>query len=81
MTRQGWYAVLCLHVTWLLWAGVIKGLGVMLPTLMEQFTAQTWLIGWMIAIAVGVADVTGRSPYTTNNSQLFHSGYLTSKFC
>ena len=44
--RQGWYAVLCLHVTWLLWAGIIKSLGVMLPTFMEQFYRSD-MADWM----------------------------------
>ncbi|XP_022081535.1 monocarboxylate transporter 13-like isoform X2 [Acanthaster planci] len=43
--HRGWYAVLCLHADWLLWTGVVKGLGVMLPTLRVQFAAETWMIG------------------------------------
>ncbi|XP_071788695.1 monocarboxylate transporter 12-like [Asterias amurensis] len=57
--RRGWCAVLCLHVTTFLWVGNIKGLGVMLPTLTEQFTAQTWLMGWMVSIVAGVVCLTG----------------------
>ncbi|XP_038069324.1 monocarboxylate transporter 12-like [Patiria miniata] len=56
--HRGWYAVLCLHVNWLLWAGLLKGLGVMLPTLKEQFTAETWMIGWLIATINGAASFT-----------------------
>ncbi|XP_038073186.1 monocarboxylate transporter 12-like isoform X2 [Patiria miniata] len=58
-SRQGWYAVLCVHVSWLLFAGLIKGLGVMLPTLKEQFATDTWLIGWMIAIISGTGNLLG----------------------
>ena len=57
--QQGWFAVLCLHLNWLLWAGLTKGLGVMLPTLIVQFAAQTWLIGWMVAIVIGVSSFAG----------------------
>ncbi|XP_038066802.1 monocarboxylate transporter 12-like [Patiria miniata] len=55
-----WHAVLGLrlHVDWLLWAGLLKGLGMMLPTLKEQFTAETWMIGWLIATFNGAASFT-----------------------
>ncbi|XP_038075503.1 monocarboxylate transporter 12-like [Patiria miniata] len=58
-SRQGWCAVFCLFVSWLLWSVILKSLGVMLPTLQEQFAAQTWLIGWMISIINGVIYVSG----------------------
>ncbi|XP_038061035.1 monocarboxylate transporter 12-like [Patiria miniata] len=58
-TRHGWYAVLSLHVCWLLWTGLLKGLGVMLPTLQEQFRSHTWLVGWMVAIISGVINFIG----------------------
>ncbi|XP_038066413.1 monocarboxylate transporter 12-like [Patiria miniata] len=57
--RQGWCAVLCLHMTWLFSTGLIKGLGVMLPSLVEQFSAPTWVIGWMVTIVSGVVCFTG----------------------
>ncbi|XP_071803118.1 monocarboxylate transporter 12-like [Asterias amurensis] len=55
----GWFAVMCLLLDWMLWVGVIKGLGFMLPTFKEQFEVQTWLIGWMVAIVVGVINFAG----------------------
>ncbi|XP_038073901.1 monocarboxylate transporter 13-like [Patiria miniata] len=58
-SHQGWYAVLCLFVSYVLWVWLIKGLGVMLPTLQEQFAAQTWLVGWMLSIITAVICVTG----------------------
>ncbi|XP_038054380.1 monocarboxylate transporter 12-like isoform X1 [Patiria miniata] len=58
-SHQGWYAVLCFFVSFVLWSWVLKALGVMLPTLQEQFVAQTWLVGWMIAIINAVSCVTG----------------------
>ncbi|XP_038071499.1 monocarboxylate transporter 13-like [Patiria miniata] len=56
---QHWFSVLCLFMDWFLWAGLIKTLGVMLPTLQEQFVAQAWLIGWMIAVVDGVIKIAG----------------------
>ncbi|XP_038065005.1 monocarboxylate transporter 12-like [Patiria miniata] len=58
-SHQGWFAVLCLFASYFLWVLLIKGLGVMLPTLQEQFAAQTWLVGWMVSIITAVICVTG----------------------
>ena len=70
--RRGWIAVACLNVTWMLWTGTIKGLGLMIPSLMEQFTAQTWLIGWMIAIVIAVINISGNlSSVKISSSFLF----------
>ncbi|XP_022081213.1 monocarboxylate transporter 12-like isoform X2 [Acanthaster planci] len=57
--HQRWYAVLCLHVSWLVGVSLFKGLGVMLPSLTDQFSAETWMVGWMVAIVAGVAGLTG----------------------
>ncbi|XP_022104124.1 monocarboxylate transporter 12-like [Acanthaster planci] len=57
--NKGWYAVLCVHVDWLLWTGLLKGLGVLLPTLQEQFTADTWMIGGLIATVTGAGSFAG----------------------
>ncbi|XP_022104082.1 monocarboxylate transporter 12-like [Acanthaster planci] len=54
--QVGWFAVLCVHVEWLLWAGLIKSLGVLLPTLQEQLTADTWMIGGLIATITGAGS-------------------------
>ncbi|XP_038071628.1 monocarboxylate transporter 12-like [Patiria miniata] len=58
-SHQGWCAVLCLLVSYLLWVWLLKALGVMLPTLQEQFATQTWLAGWMLSIITAVICVTG----------------------
>ncbi|XP_022104112.1 monocarboxylate transporter 11-like [Acanthaster planci] len=58
-SNAGWYAVLCLHVNWLLLTGLLKGLGVLLPTLQEQFTADTWVIGGLIATITGAGSFAG----------------------
>ena len=38
--------------------GMIKSLGVLLPELREQFTAQTWVIGLAISLIPGFGVVT-----------------------
>ncbi|XP_038072429.1 monocarboxylate transporter 12-like isoform X2 [Patiria miniata] len=58
-SHQDWYAVLCLFVSYLSWVWLIKGLGVMLPTLQEQFATQTWRVGWMLSIITAVICFTG----------------------
>ncbi|XP_022104111.1 monocarboxylate transporter 12-like [Acanthaster planci] len=57
--NAGWCAVLCVHVDWLLWTGLLKGLGVLLPTLQEQFKADTWMIGGLIATITGAGSLAG----------------------
>ncbi|XP_033645060.1 monocarboxylate transporter 11-like isoform X2 [Asterias rubens] len=56
---HGWVAVLCLFVTRAARATLFKGLGMMLPTLQEQFSTSTWLIGWMVATTEVGAQVGG----------------------
>ncbi|XP_071795883.1 monocarboxylate transporter 12-like [Asterias amurensis] len=46
---HGWIAVLGLFTSRLAWNVLVKCLGMMLPTLQEQFVTSTWLIGWMVA--------------------------------
>ena len=46
---HGWIALLGLLTTKVAWCNLVKGLGMMLPTLQEQFVTSTWLIGWMVA--------------------------------
>ncbi|XP_071790755.1 monocarboxylate transporter 12-like [Asterias amurensis] len=47
---HGWIAVLGLFIIKVAWNIISKGLGMMLPTLQEQFLTSTWLIGWMFAL-------------------------------
>ncbi len=47
---HGWMAVLGFFASKMAWVILVKGLGMMLPTLQEQFATSTWLIGWMVAI-------------------------------
>ena len=53
---RGWIAVLCLFTTKMALAVLVKGLGMMLPSLQEQFVTSTWLIGWMVAfVSAGIS--------------------------
>ncbi|XP_038072899.1 monocarboxylate transporter 12-B-like isoform X2 [Patiria miniata] len=56
-TRVGTQFSVCLSA--MLWMWFIKGLGVMLPTLQEQFATQTWLVGWVLSIITAVICITG----------------------
>ncbi|XP_022100073.1 monocarboxylate transporter 12-like [Acanthaster planci] len=51
--------VLCMHISMMLWTGLTKALGVMLPTLREQFSADTWIIGGLIAAVSATAGFAG----------------------
>ena len=53
-------AVLTFWTDCFVWVGIVEGLGVMLPTLQTQFETKTWIIGWMIAMTIGVSGLTGR---------------------
>ncbi|XP_071798847.1 monocarboxylate transporter 12-like [Asterias amurensis] len=57
--RGSWFAVICLLVSMFMWIGIIKGQGIMLPTLTEQFTTEAWLTGWLMVIVSGSIYLTG----------------------
>ncbi|XP_071798844.1 monocarboxylate transporter 12-like [Asterias amurensis] len=57
--RGSWFAVLCLLVSWLMWVGGLKGLGIMLPTFTEQFTTETYLTGWLMVLVNGSIYLSG----------------------
>ncbi|XP_022100068.1 monocarboxylate transporter 12-like [Acanthaster planci] len=69
---QGFYIVLCMHISTLLWAGLIKGLGVLLPTLRDQFTVYTWMIGSLIAAVSAMAGFA--SPLSALLNGIFGTG-------
>ncbi len=51
----GWVAVLTGWTVNVIWALFLKGLGIMLSTLQEQFGITTALTGWIIA-ATGITS-------------------------
>ena len=57
--RRGWLVVASAHVAIMMWDRDTKALAVLLPTLKEQFNAETWMIGWLIAGVSTVLELTG----------------------
>ncbi len=57
---HGWIAVLGLFTTKAVLAVLVKGLGMLLPILQEQFVTSTWLIGWMVAFVEAGAELSGK---------------------
>ncbi|XP_038053066.1 monocarboxylate transporter 2-like [Patiria miniata] len=57
----GWaWAVLgACHLAFFLWEGLCKGLGVLLPTLTEQFNTETWPVGWAIGLMLAARGLSG----------------------
>ena len=57
---SGWSWIIAAgtFVAMFLETGMIKSLGVLLPVMREQFTAQTWVIGLAISMSPGFGAVT-----------------------
>ena len=57
---SGWSWIICIGASFatFLETGMIKSLGVLLPELREQFTAQTWVIGLAISLIPGFTVIT-----------------------
>ena len=53
-----WIISVGVFVGMFLETGMVKSLGVLLPDLREQFTAQTWVIGLAISLIPGFGVVT-----------------------
>ncbi|XP_022094025.1 monocarboxylate transporter 12-like isoform X2 [Acanthaster planci] len=53
---RAYFVLLALHVTYILFAGTSKGLGVLLPTLKEHFDTHTWLVGSIISLVMTTMD-------------------------
>ena len=56
---RGCSIVLLAFAVNLLYSFILKCMGVLLPTLTEQFTTDTWVIGVMVEIMATAGDVTG----------------------
>ncbi|XP_022085897.1 monocarboxylate transporter 13-like isoform X4 [Acanthaster planci] len=59
LDANGWFTVLTSFSNVVLWGGIYKSLGVLLPTLTEQFTDHTWLTGVAISFMGLAADISG----------------------
>ena len=55
----GWAAVLAMWARTFAWMGIVKGVGVMLPTLQQQFDTETWIIGWITSMLFTVSGLIG----------------------
>ena len=68
--RKGrWTAVLALWVRSFVFSGLPKCLGLMLPTLQEQFQTQAWVLGGITAQITVFAGLSGN--YTLDSSLTF----------
>ena len=72
---HGWIAVLGLFTSKLAWNILLKGLGMMLPTLQEQFDTSTWLIGWMVAFVNAGGYFAGKHDRVCFGNTTFSSNY------
>ena len=59
--RAGLVAILTMWTRGVLRVGILKGLGLMLPVLQDQFATKTWVIGWIVAMVVAFGGVGGKS--------------------
>ena len=57
--RAGWIAVLTLWVRAVVWMWILKGIGIMLPTIQEQFDSTTWVMGWISSLFIVVSGFIG----------------------
>ncbi|XP_038044230.1 monocarboxylate transporter 11-like [Patiria miniata] len=55
--QAGWVAVLTMWTRGVIRVAMLKGLGMMLPTLQDQFGTTTWAIGWMTSLIVAVGGL------------------------
>ena len=56
---DGWAWIVCAgaFVALLLETGMVKGLGLLLPALREEFSAYTWVIGLIISLVPGFGAI------------------------
>ncbi|XP_038066813.1 monocarboxylate transporter 12-like [Patiria miniata] len=57
--KVAWIAGLALWTRNFMWPGVLKGLGIMLPTIQDQLGAATWTMGWISSLITVVAGISG----------------------
>ena len=59
-TWRGCFLILMYFTYAMIWEGVYKSLGVLLPTLRDQFTTQTWIIGIVTSVLGVSSSISGR---------------------
>ncbi|XP_038045211.1 monocarboxylate transporter 11-like isoform X2 [Patiria miniata] len=55
----GWLVVASVHIAFLLWGGVIKSVGVLLPALSDMYACDVWILGWIIAAMCSANNIAG----------------------
>ena len=67
-TDSTWSWLVCMgsFFTTLLEIGMVKALGVLLPSLQDHFDSQTWLIGLIISLVPGFGAITCKLKYCYN---------------
>ncbi|XP_038056042.1 monocarboxylate transporter 11-like [Patiria miniata] len=55
--RGGWVSLLTMWTRGVTRMAILKGLGMMLPTLQDQFGTTTWVIGWMTSLMIGMGGL------------------------
>ena len=58
--RAGLVAILTLWTRGVLRVGILKGLGLMLPVLQDQFVTKTWVIGWIVSTIIAFSGVASK---------------------
>ncbi|XP_038051283.1 monocarboxylate transporter 12-like isoform X2 [Patiria miniata] len=58
-SRNGSFITLLFFTTEVVWGCLAKSMGVLLPTLRDQFTTETWIIGIVLALQGVTSDVAG----------------------
>ena len=56
-TGFSWLVSFASSVVWFLETGIIKSLGVLLPALQCEFSADTWVIGLLVSLIPGYGSV------------------------
>ena len=61
----GWAWIVCAgaFVALLLETGMVKGLGLLLPALREEFSSFTWVIGLIISLVPGFGAIACKTNY------------------
>ena len=57
--RAGCIVVFAMWTDMLMWFWILKGMGIMLPTIQYQFDTKTWVIGWITCIMLAIAGFAG----------------------
>lgn len=55
----GWVAVLSVWTKGFILVGILKGLGILMQTLQEEFGVQTWILGWISSLLLTTIGLIG----------------------